>query len=72
MKEVKPILSKSEYEIALVEASNFFDAEPILGSREAERFEILINLIESYEDKRYQISRPDETGITKSRINRAN
>jgi HTH-type transcriptional regulator/antitoxin HigA len=51
MKEVKTILSNSEYEIVLVEASNFFDAEPILGSREAERFEILICLIESYEDK---------------------
>ena len=59
MKEVKSILSKSEYEIALVEASNFFDADLVLGSREAEIFEILISLIESYEDKHYQISRPD-------------
>ena len=59
MKEVKPILSKSEYEIVLVEVSNFFDTEPILGSREAERFQILISLIESYEDKHYQIARPD-------------
>lgn len=59
MKEVKSILSKSEYEIALVEASNFFDADLVLGSREAEISEILISLIESYEDKYYQISRPD-------------
>jgi HTH-type transcriptional regulator/antitoxin HigA len=68
MKNLKPIRNKIEYKAALAEASNFFDAEPKVGSKEADRFEILLMLIEAYEAKHYQISPPDPVEAIKFRM----
>jgi len=51
MKHLKPIRNKIEYKATLSEASNFFDDEPKRGSKEADRFEILLMLIEAYESE---------------------
>jgi len=59
MKDIKRIQNKIEYEAALVEAGNFFDDEPSTGSKEAERFEILLKMIEVYEAQYYAISTSD-------------
>ena len=71
MKNLKPIRNKIEYKAALAEASNFFDAEPKVGSKEADRFEILLMLIEAYEAKHYQISPPDPVEAIKFRMEQA-
>ena len=68
MKHLKPIRNQIEYKSALAEASDFFDAEPKLGSKEADRFEILLMLIEAYEAKRYPISSPDPVEAIKFRM----
>ena len=59
MKELKPIHNEAEYELALAEASIYFDKEPTPGTKKADRFEILLLLIQSYESKHYVISTPD-------------
>jgi HTH-type transcriptional regulator / antitoxin HigA len=59
MKDIKRIQNKIEYEAALVEAGNFFDDEPKLGSKDADRFEILLKMIEVYEAQYYAISTSD-------------
>ncbi len=55
MKQLTSIQNELEYEAALNEASIFIDKEPILGSQEAIRFELLLNLIEAYESTNYVI-----------------
>ena len=71
MKHLKPIRNKVEYKAALSEASNFFDEEPKRGSKEADRFEILLMLIEAYEAKHYQILPPDPVEAIKFRMEQA-
>jgi HTH-type transcriptional regulator/antitoxin HigA len=71
MKHLKPIRNKVEYKAALSEASNFFDDEPKRGSKEADRFEILLMLIEAYEAKYYQILPPDPVEAIKFRMEQA-
>jgi HTH-type transcriptional regulator/antitoxin HigA len=71
MKHLKPIRNKVEYRAALSEASNFFDDEPKRGSKEADRFEILLMLIEVYEAKHYQILPPDPVEAIKFRMEQA-
>jgi HTH-type transcriptional regulator/antitoxin HigA len=71
MKHLKPIRNKIEYKTALAEASNFFDDAPKLGSKEADRFEILLMLIEAYEAKHFQIFPPDPVEAIKFRMEQA-
>ncbi len=71
MKHLKPIRNKIEYKAALSEASNFFDDEPKRGSKEADRFEILLMLIEAYESEYYQILPPDPVEAIKFRMEQA-
>ena len=71
-KESKPIRHESEYELALKEVSAFFDAEPAPGSKKADRFEMLLMLIEAYELKHYAIDAPDPIEAIKFRMEQAN
>jgi HTH-type transcriptional regulator / antitoxin HigA len=71
-KELKPIRNESEYELALKEVSAFFDAEPAPGSKKADRFEMLLMLIEAYELKHYAIDAPDPIEAIKFRMEQAN
>jgi len=71
MKHLKPIRNKIEYKAALSAASKFFDDEPKRGSKEADRFEILLMLIETYEAKHYQILPPNPVEAIKFRMEQA-
>ena len=55
--EVRPIRSEADYESALAEIEQLFDAKP--GTPEADRLEILTTLVEGYEDQHYPIPLPD-------------
>jgi HTH-type transcriptional regulator / antitoxin HigA len=72
MKELKPIRNKFDYQAALLEASVYFDKPPEIGTKKADRFEILLMLIESYEAKEYPISPPDPIEAIKFRMEQAN
>ncbi len=53
--ELRPIRNEKDYEAALQAVSPFFDREPEPGTPDADRFEILLMLIEKYESEKYQI-----------------
>jgi HTH-type transcriptional regulator / antitoxin HigA len=72
LKELKPIRCEQEYEEALSEAAIYFAQEPLLGSSLADRFEILLMLIEAYEAKQYDIGPPDPIEAIKFRMEQAN
>ena len=71
MKALKPIRNDNEYEAALAEASYFIDHEPAPKSKKADRFEVLLMLIESYEAKHYPIDLPDPIEAIKFRMDQA-
>ena len=55
--EIKPIKTETDYQATLGEIERLFDATP--GTPEGDRLEVLITLIEAYEDKHYNIPLPD-------------
>ncbi|QWD62316.1 type II toxin-antitoxin system HigA family antitoxin [Polynucleobacter sp. MWH-UH25E] len=71
MKELKPIRNEKDYMSALAEVSLFVDKEPKKGSKEADRLELLLMLIEAYEAKHYSIDPPDPVEAIKFRMEQA-
>lgn len=55
--DIKPIKTEKNYDAALKEIENLFDAEP--GTPEGDRLEVLSTLVEAYEDEHYDIPDPD-------------
>lgn len=55
--ELRPIRTKREYQAALKQAEALWDAPQ--GTPEADRFEVIALLIETYERKHYPIDAPD-------------
>jgi HTH-type transcriptional regulator / antitoxin HigA len=55
--DIKPIHNGQDYETALSEIDQIFDAQP--GTEEADRLDILLTLVEVYEAKHYAIPLPD-------------
>lgn len=55
--DIEPIRTEKEYEAALKEIERFFNAEP--GTPEGDRLDVLVTLVEAYEDEHYPIPLPD-------------
>lgn len=53
--DIRPILTNADLDWALAEVQPYFDKEPVRGTPEGNRFEVLLTLIEAYEDKHYPI-----------------
>ncbi|MGD9618059.1 MAG: type II toxin-antitoxin system HigA family antitoxin [Alphaproteobacteria bacterium] len=56
---IRPIRNEAEYEAALEEIERYFDREPVPGTPEADRFDILAMLIGAYERERWPIDPPE-------------
>ena len=69
--ELKPIRTEEQYDAALREASAYFDHEPVPGTEEGDRFEMLLMLIEKYEAERYPIGPADPVEAIKFRMEQA-
>ena len=54
---IKPIKTETDYQSALNEIEKLFGAKP--GSSEGDRLDVLITLVEAYEDEHYDIPAPD-------------
>jgi HTH-type transcriptional regulator / antitoxin HigA len=63
MRELRPIRTEADYEAALAEVAELFDIDPPIGSPEGDRFEILLALLEVYEQKEYPIPESDPVEI---------
>lgn len=55
--ELRPIKTELDYQNALKEIEQLFDVEP--NSAECDRLDILVTLVEAYEQKHYPIESPD-------------
>lgn len=55
---IRPIHNEADYQAALREVSHYFDNEPEPETEDGDRFEILLTLIEAYEDKQFPIDLP--------------
>ena len=55
--DIRPIRTKSDHRWALKEAKRLWDAEP--GTPGGDRVDILVTLVEAYEQKHFPIAPPD-------------
>lgn len=54
---IRPIRTKADHRWALKEVERLWDAEP--GTPDGDRADILVTLIEAYEEKHFPIAHPD-------------
>jgi HTH-type transcriptional regulator/antitoxin HigA len=55
--EIKPIKNEADYQAVLVEIERLFGAIP--DTPEGDRLEVLVTLVEAYENKHFSIPAPD-------------
>lgn len=55
MDNIRPLKTEADYEWALGEIEAYFDALPEPGSADADRFDILTDLVSAYESRQWQI-----------------
>jgi HTH-type transcriptional regulator/antitoxin HigA len=55
--EVKPIKNESDYDSALAEIARLMDARK--NTSQGDRLDVLVTLVEAYEDKHWRIEPPD-------------
>lgn len=53
MMDVKPLHNEQDYDWAIREITRYFEAEPMHGTADGDRFEVLSILIKDYEDKHF-------------------
>jgi HTH-type transcriptional regulator / antitoxin HigA len=53
MMDVKPLRNEQDYDWAIAEVTPYFDHEPVTGTPDGDRFEILTILVHEYEKKQF-------------------
>lgn len=66
--DVRPIRNEADYRWALAEIERYFGEEPARGSPEADRFEVLADLIEAYEARHWPIELADPIELIQYRM----
>ena len=66
MKEIKPIRSEADYEVALAEVERLWGARS--GTPEGNRLDVLATLIDAYESEHHPIDPPDPIEAIKFRM----
>ena len=64
--EIKPIKTKADHRAALKEIEALMAAD--LDTREGERLDVLVTLVEAYENKHYRFELPDPVEAIKFRM----
>jgi HTH-type transcriptional regulator/antitoxin HigA len=70
MDDIRPINTKAEYERAMTEVTRLWDA--LEGSPESDRLDVLVTLIEKYEEKAFPIDFPDPVDAILFRMEQQN
>lgn len=65
-RRIKPIKTERDYQTAFKEIEQLWDAKP--NSTKGDRLEVLVTLVEAYEQKRYPIDPPDPIEAIKFRM----
>ncbi|TKI70306.1 hypothetical protein FCU45_03210 [Sulfurimonas crateris] len=69
---LKPIRDEQEYDMALQEVDRLMELNPPIGSKESDELEVLVLLIEKYEEENWAISEPDPIEAIKIRMQQMN
>jgi len=64
--KVRPIRSEEDYEAALAEIDKLMDAVP--GTRDGDRLDVLVTLVEAYEARHWPIDAPDPIDAIRIRM----
>jgi HTH-type transcriptional regulator/antitoxin HigA len=56
---LKPIRNEKEYDTALARVDTLMELNPALGTKQSDELEVLVMLIEKYEEEAWAISTPD-------------
>jgi HTH-type transcriptional regulator/antitoxin HigA len=64
--EVRPIKSESDYEAALAEIDTLMDSRR--GTARGDRLDVLVTLVEAYEEHRWRVEPPDPIDAIKLRM----
>lgn len=67
--KIRPIKTKTDYEKALARVDTLMDAKP--GSSKGDELDVLVTLIEAYEDKHYPFPPPRPISAIKFRMEQA-
>jgi len=70
MTDIRPLRGEADDDAALDAIEAYFDHEPILGSPEADRFDLLALVIADYEAKHWAIEPPDAPDIPRDQMER--
>ena len=65
---IRPIRTESDYDSALDRVDVLMNLNPNMGTKESDELEILVMLIEKYEEKAWVISEPDPIEAIKYRM----
>ena len=68
MIDIRPLRSEADYDAALKAIETYFDAEPQLGSEDADRFDLLSLVIADYEAKHWAIDAPDAPDLLRAEM----
>ncbi|WP_441237298.1 helix-turn-helix domain-containing protein [Bradyrhizobium sp. 930_D9_N1_4] len=63
MMDVKPLHNEQDYDWAIREVSRYFEAKPLAGTPDGDRFEVLSSLIKEYEDKHFATTHGDPIDV---------
>ncbi|CAN5655239.1 type II toxin-antitoxin system HigA family antitoxin [soil metagenome] len=63
MRDIRPIHDDDDLAWAIGEVSVYFEHPPEPGSDEADRFDVLSDLIEAHENKHHPVSAPDARSL---------
>lgn len=69
---LKPIKNEQEYDVALARVDELMDLNPEMGTNESNELEVLVLLIEKYEESNWAISIPDPIEAIKYRMEEMN
>ena len=64
--EIRPIKTETDYETALAEIAELMDAKP--NTAGGDRLDVLVTLVQAYEEKRWRIDPPDPIEAIKLRM----
>jgi len=64
--DVKPIKDESDYDAALAEIADLMDARP--NAPDGDRLDVLVTLVEAYEEKHWRVNPPDPIDAIKLRM----
>ena len=66
--DIRPIRTQADLDWALAEISPYFDNQPAPGTPDADRFDVLADLIEAYEDRHYPIPEMEPVDLLKAHM----